>query len=208
VSITNTPYLFRKCLHRNIICIHGEKMTRTSLKNRKNTGGMASVRSKFRKNTRKSSDTFGLSRHDASWSTPLWMQGVVELRQDVQRKHREGLQYQLIHALHPMFYSLSFLSQWVEALTCLRCTAPDHAKSKCALSIFKPTQEAFSAREHPNFAVNLASLESLLLFLILSGWMLPLSQAVWSGAQVHSLWKGPQYGGLHSFVCSSYLVNN
>ena len=31
--------------------------------------------------------------------------------------------------LHPMFYSLTFLSQRVDALACPRCMAPDHLKS-------------------------------------------------------------------------------
>ena len=43
--------------------------------------------------------------------------------------------------LHPMFYSLSFLSQRVEALTCPKCIAPDHSKSKCALSSLEPIRE-------------------------------------------------------------------
>ena len=43
--------------------------------------------------------------------------------------------------LHPMFYSLSFLSQRVEALTCPKCMAPDHSKSECALSSLEPIQE-------------------------------------------------------------------
>ena len=47
--------------------------------------------------------------------------------------------------LHPMFYSLSFLSQRVEALTCPRCMAPDHGKSECALSTLEPA----AAQEPP-----------------------------------------------------------
>ncbi len=50
--------------------------------------------------------------------------------------------------LHPMFYSLSFLSQRVEALTCPRCMAPDHGKSECALSTLEP--EPAAAREQPS----------------------------------------------------------
>ena len=34
--------------------------------------------------------------------------------------------------LHSMFYSLSFLSQRVEALMCPRCMALDHSKAECA----------------------------------------------------------------------------
>ena len=49
--------------------------------------------------------------------------------------------------LHPMFYSLSFLSQRVEALTCPRCMAPDHSKSECALSSLEPTQEPPCSRQ-------------------------------------------------------------
>ena len=43
--------------------------------------------------------------------------------------------------LHPMFYSLSFLSQRVEALVCPRCMVPDHSKAECALSTLEPVQE-------------------------------------------------------------------
>ena len=49
--------------------------------------------------------------------------------------------------LHPMFYSLSFLSQRVEALTCPRCTAPDHSKSECTLSTLEPVQEPPRVRQ-------------------------------------------------------------
>ena len=43
--------------------------------------------------------------------------------------------------LHPMFYSLTFLSQRVEAFTCQRCMAPDHSKSDCALSYLDDSKE-------------------------------------------------------------------
>ena len=33
--------------------------------------------------------------------------------------------------LHPMFYSLTFFSQRVEAFTCQQCTAPDHSNVLC-----------------------------------------------------------------------------
>ena len=49
--------------------------------------------------------------------------------------------------LHPMFYSLSFLSQRVEALTCPRCIAPDHFKSECALSTLESVQEPPCVRQ-------------------------------------------------------------
>ena len=43
--------------------------------------------------------------------------------------------------LHPIFYSLTFLSQRVEALTCPRCMAPDHLKANCALASIEPSVE-------------------------------------------------------------------
>lgn len=49
--------------------------------------------------------------------------------------------------LHPMFYSLSFLSQRVEALTCPRCMAPDHVKSDCALASLESAQEQPRSRQ-------------------------------------------------------------
>lgn len=49
--------------------------------------------------------------------------------------------------LHRMFYSWSFLSQRVETLTCLRCMAPDHSKSECALFSLGPTQDQPRSRQ-------------------------------------------------------------
>ena len=43
--------------------------------------------------------------------------------------------------LHPMFYSLTFLSQRVDALTCPRCMGPDHLKTDCALASLEPAVE-------------------------------------------------------------------
>ena len=43
--------------------------------------------------------------------------------------------------LHPMFYSLTFLSQRVEAMTCPRCMGPDHGKAECALASLESQQE-------------------------------------------------------------------
>ena len=95
--------------------------------------------------------------------------------------------------LHPMFYSLSFLSQRVEALTCPKCMAPDHSKSECALSSLEPIQEqsrswqsnagrqsgptpeAVSARGHSHPG---HSRQSLLLFVVQRRAVLPASQAV------------------------------
>ena len=49
--------------------------------------------------------------------------------------------------LHPMFYSLTFLSQRVDALTCPRCMAPDHSKSECALASLDPLPEPGRIRQ-------------------------------------------------------------
>ena len=49
--------------------------------------------------------------------------------------------------LHSMFYSLSFLSQRVEASTCPKCMGSDHSKSECALTALEPQQEPL--RSHP-----------------------------------------------------------
>ena len=43
--------------------------------------------------------------------------------------------------LHSMFYSLSFLSQHVEASTCPKCMGSDHSKFECTLSALEPQQE-------------------------------------------------------------------
>ena len=43
--------------------------------------------------------------------------------------------------LHPMFYSLTFISQQVEAFTSQRFMAPDHSKSDCALSYLDDSKE-------------------------------------------------------------------
>ena len=44
--------------------------------------------------------------------------------------------------LHSMFYSLSFLSQCVEASTGPKCMGSDHSKSKCALTALGPQQDS------------------------------------------------------------------
>jgi hypothetical protein len=49
--------------------------------------------------------------------------------------------------LHSMFYSLSFLSQRVEASTCPKCMGSDHTKSECALSAPEPQREPLCS--HP-----------------------------------------------------------
>ena len=49
--------------------------------------------------------------------------------------------------LHPMFCTLSFLSQRVEALTCPRCMDPDHSTLECNLSTLKPVQEPPHVRQ-------------------------------------------------------------
>ena len=36
--------------------------------------------------------------------------------------------------INPMFYSLSYLSQKIEARTCTKCMGPDHSQQECALS--------------------------------------------------------------------------
>ena len=43
--------------------------------------------------------------------------------------------------LYPMFYSLIFLSQCVDATTCPRCMGPDHGKADCALASPESEQE-------------------------------------------------------------------
>ena len=48
--------------------------------------------------------------------------------------------------LHFMFYSLSFLSQRVEASTCPKCMGSDHSKTERALSALEPQQEPFRSR--------------------------------------------------------------
>lgn len=106
--------------------------------------------------------------------------------------------------LHPMLYSLSFLSQRVEALTCLKCIAPDHSNAECALSTLELAQEpphiqqidvgrqavgatleAILVQRHANLTSNFTNLKSLLLLVVQQGSMPLLSQAVQSGAQVH-----------------------
>ena len=63
------------------------------------------------------------------------------------REHVEKEPHTSWSMLHPMFYSLSFLSQRVEALTCPTCMAPDHSKSECALSTLEPAQEPPRVRQ-------------------------------------------------------------
>ena len=48
--------------------------------------------------------------------------------------------------LHSMFYSLSFLSQRVEASTCPKCMGSDHSKAECALAALEPQLEPFRSR--------------------------------------------------------------
>ena len=48
------------------------------------------------------------------------------------REHIEKESHSSWAMLHLMFYSLTFLSQRVEALTCPRCMAPDHLKADCS----------------------------------------------------------------------------
>lgn len=57
------------------------------------------------------------------------------------REHIEKEPHSSWAMLHPMFYSLTFLSQRVEALTCPRCMAPDHLKADCALASLEPAVE-------------------------------------------------------------------
>ena len=52
--------------------------------------------------------------------------------------------------LHSIFYSLSFLSQHVEASTCPKCTGSDHSKSECALTALEPQQELLHGRPMEN----------------------------------------------------------
>ena len=52
--------------------------------------------------------------------------------------------------LHSMFYSLSFLSQRVEASTCPKCMGSDHSKFECALSALDPQQEPTRSRPMEN----------------------------------------------------------
>ena len=55
------------------------------------------------------------------------------------REHMEKEPNSSWSMLHPMFYSLSFLSQRVEALTCPRCISPDHSKSELMCFVFAGT---------------------------------------------------------------------
>ena len=48
--------------------------------------------------------------------------------------------------LHSMFYSLSFLSQRVEASSCPKCMGSDHEKSECALMALEPQPEPNRSR--------------------------------------------------------------
>ena len=57
------------------------------------------------------------------------------------REHVEKEPHSSWAMLHPMFYSLTFLRQRVEALTCSTCMAPDHSKSECALASLEPSRE-------------------------------------------------------------------
>ena len=62
------------------------------------------------------------------------------------REHIEKEPHSSWAMLHPMFYSLTFLSQRVEALTCPRCMAPDHLKADCALASLEPASEQARSR--------------------------------------------------------------
>ena len=57
------------------------------------------------------------------------------------REHVEKEPHSNWAMLHPMFYSLTFLSQRVDALTCPRCMGPDHLKTDCALASLEPAVE-------------------------------------------------------------------
>ena len=52
--------------------------------------------------------------------------------------------------LHSMFYSLSFLSQCVEASTCPKCMGSDHTISDCVLTSLEPQQEPLCSRHMDN----------------------------------------------------------
>ena len=62
------------------------------------------------------------------------------------REHVEKEPHSNWSVLHSMFYSLSFLSQCVEASTCLKCMGSDHAKFECALASLEPQQEPSRSR--------------------------------------------------------------
>ena len=53
-----------------------------------------------------------------------WLSYDKMIREDIKKDPTAN--WALVHV---MFYSLTFLSQRVEALTCQRCMAPDHSKS-------------------------------------------------------------------------------
>ena len=69
---------------------------------------------------------------------------IEALRKGYNKMSREGTDREPSSnwsMLHPMFYSLSFLSQRVQTLTFPKCMAPDHSKFECALSSLEPIQE-------------------------------------------------------------------
>ena len=66
------------------------------------------------------------------------------------REHIEKEQGSNWSLLHSMFYSLSFLSQHVEASTCPKCMGSDHSKSECALAALEPQQDLAHSRQTEN----------------------------------------------------------
>lgn len=66
------------------------------------------------------------------------------------REHIEKEPHSSWSMLHPMFYSLTFLSQRVEASTCPKCMGPDHTKTECALSSLESEQEPQRGRSSDN----------------------------------------------------------
>ena len=63
-------------------------------------------------------------------------------------------------SINPMFYSLTFLNQKVEARTCTKCMGPDHSLHECALNSLDQPQlltphstpsESYSRVQEPRF---------------------------------------------------------
>ena len=74
-----------------------------------------------------------------------WMSYDRMFREHVEKE--PGSNWSLLHS---MFYSLTFLSQRVEASTCPKCMGSDHSKSECALAALEPQRDSSHSRPAEN----------------------------------------------------------
>ena len=71
-------------------------------------------------------------------------------------------------SINPMFYSLTYLNQKVEAKTCTKCMGPDHSFQECALDILdqpqlltpSSTPASFPRSQEPRFPQQQSVLKS------------------------------------------------